>query len=159
MAGKKNSVVNLPSFANSKARHKYLIGEKFTAGLELVGTEVKSIRNGKAQISEAFARFSKDQLYLYNAYVDEYPFGNDNNHEPTRPRKLLLNRRELDRLKAAVEASGKTIVPLKLFFKGALIKCEIALGAGKNHRDKRQDLKKRVAQREAEQAIKHSLKR
>jgi SsrA-binding protein len=127
--------------------------------LELVGTEVKSIRNGKAQISEAFARFSKDQLYLYNAYVDEYPFGNDNNHEPTRPRKLLLNRRELDRLKAAVEASGKTIVPLKLFFKGALIKCEIALGAGKIHRDKRQDLKKRVAQREAEQAIKHSLKR
>ena len=92
-----------------------MLGDKFIAGLELRGTEVKSIRNGKAQISESFARFSKDELFLYNAYVDEYPFGNENNHEPTRPRKLLLNRRELDRLQAAVEASGKTIVPLRLF--------------------------------------------
>lgn len=136
-----------------------MLGDKFIAGLELRGTEVKSIRNGKAQISESFARFTKDQLFLYNAYVDEYPYGNENNHEPTRPRKLLLNRRELDRLQAAVEASGKTIVPLRLFFKGALIKCELALGTGKNQRDKRQDLKKRVAQREAEQALKNSMKR
>ena len=74
--------------------------------------------------------------------MDEYPFGNENNHEPTRPRKLLLNRRELDRLQAAVEASGKTIVPLRLFFNDALIKCELALGTGKNQQDKRQDLKK-----------------
>ena len=159
MGSKKKSSNPLPSFTNSKARHKFLLGDKFTAGLELRGTEVKSIRNGKAQISESFARFSKDQLFLYNAYVDEYPFGNEDNHEPTRPRKLLLNRRELDRLQAAVEASGKTIVPLRLFFNDALIKCELALGTGKNQRDKRQDLKKRVAQREAEQALKNSLKR
>lgn len=159
MGNKKKSTDTLPSFNNSKARHKFLLGDKFIAGLELRGTEVKSIRNGKAQISESFARFTKDQLFLYNAYVDEYPYGNENNHEPTRPRKLLLNRRELDRLQAAVEASGKTIVPLRLFFKGALIKCELALGTGKNQRDKRQDLKKRVAQREAEQALKNSLKR
>ena len=128
-------------------------------GIELQGTEVKSIRNGKAQISESFAKFIKDQLFLFNAYIDEYAFGNENNHEPTRARKLLLNRRELNRLQVAVEASGKTIVPLKLFFKGALIKCELALGTGKNQRDKRQDLKKRVAKREAEQAMKNSLKR
>jgi len=159
MAGKKKIADRLPSFSNSKARHKFLLGDKMVAGIELQGTEVKSIRNGKAQISESFARFDKDQLYLYNAYIDEYIFGNENNHEPTRPRKLLLNRRELDRLKAAVEASGKTIVPLKLFFKGALIRCELALGTGKNQRDKRQDLKKRVAQREADQAMKNSLKR
>ena len=159
MGSKKKSSNPLPSFTNSKARHKFLLGDKFIAGLELLGTEVKSIRNGKAQISESFARFSKDELFLYNAYVDEYPFGNENNHEPTRPRKLLLNRRELDRLQAAVEASGKTIVPLRLFFNNALIKCELALGTGKNQRDKRQDLKKRVAQREAEQALKNSLKR
>ena len=127
MACKKKVADRLPSFSNSKARHKFLLGDKMVAGIELQGTEVKSIRNGKAQISESFARFNKDQLYLYNAYIDEYIFGNENNHEPTRPRKLLLNRRELDRLKAAVEASGKTIVPLKLFFKGALIKCELAL--------------------------------
>ncbi|MDG1173535.1 MAG: SsrA-binding protein, partial [Opitutales bacterium] len=108
---------------------------------------------------ESFARFNKDELFLYNAYIDEYLFGNENNHEPARPRKLLLKRRELDRLKTAVEASGKTIVPIRLFFKGALIKCELALGSGKNQRDKRQDLKKRVALREAEQAMKNSLKR
>jgi SsrA-binding protein len=159
MGSKRKTSDSLPSFSNSKARHKFLLGDKFVAGIELLGTEVKSIRNGKAQISESFARFTKDQLYLLNAYVDEYPFGNENNHEPTRPRKLLLNRRELSRLQTAVEASGKTIVPLKLFFKGSLIKCELALGTGKNQRDKRQDLKKRVAQREAEQAMKNSLKR
>ena len=158
MVAQKNSQY-LPSFTNSKARHKFNLGDKLIAGIELTGTEVKSIRSGKAQISESFARFVKEQLFLYNAYIDEYPFGNENNHEPTRPRKLLLHRRELDRLKAAVEASGKTIVPLRLFFQGALIKCEIALGTGKNQRDKRQDLKKRVAQREAEQAIKNSLKK
>jgi len=158
MVAQKNSQY-FPSFTNSKARHKFNLGDKLIAGIELTGTEVKSIRSGKAQISESFARFVKEQLFLYNAYIDEYPFGNENNHEPTRPRKLLLHRRELDRLKAAVEASGKTIVPLRLFFQGALIKCEIALGTGKNQRDKRQDLKKRVAQREAEQAIKNSLKK
>ena len=159
MAAKKKAADSLPSFANSKARHKFLLSDNFVAGIQLNGTEVKSIRNGKAQISESFARFDKDELFLYNAYIDEYPFGNDNNHEPTRPRKLLLHRRELERLQAVVEAAGKTIVPLKLFFKGALIKCELAVGTGKNQRDKRQDLKKRDAKREAEQAIKNSLKR
>ena len=159
MAGKKKAADSLPSFTNSKARHKFLLSDNFVAGIQLNGTEVKSIRNGKAQISESFARFDKDELFLYNAYIDEYPFGNENNHEPTRPRKLLLHRRELERLQAAVEAAGKTIVPLKLFFKGALIKCELAVGTGKNQRDKRQDLKKRDAKREAEQAIKNSLKR
>ncbi len=159
MASKSQKNTPLPSFSNSKARHKYLLGDKIVAGLELCGTEVKSIRNGKAQISESFARFVKDQLFLYNAYIDEYFFGHENNHEPTRPRKLLLHRKELDKLRASVEASGKTIVPLRIFFIGALIKCELALGTGKNQRDKRQDLKKRVAQREAEQAVKNSLKR
>ena len=111
MGSKRKTSDSLPSFSNSKARHKFLLGDKIVAGIELLGTEVKSIRNGKAQISESFARFTKDQLFLLNAYVDEYPFGNENNHEPTRPRKLLLNRRELSRLQTAVEASGKTIVP------------------------------------------------
>jgi SsrA-binding protein len=159
MGGKPKPSEALPCFTNSKARHKFLLGDKFVAGIELRGSEVKSIRNGKAQISESFARFSKDELFLYNSYIDEYFFSNENNHEPTRPRKLLLNRRELNRLQAAVEASGKTIVPLRLFFKGALIKCEFALGTGKNQRDKRQDLKKRVAQREAEQALKNAMKK
>ena len=119
MGSKKKSSNPLPVLPTPKQDINFLLGDKFIAGLELRGTEVKSIRNGKAQISESFARFSKDELFLYNAYVDEYPFGNENNHEPTRPRKLLLNRRELDRLQAAVEASGKTIVPLRLFFNDA----------------------------------------
>ena len=159
MGGKSKSSETLPSFTNSKARHKFLLGDKFEAGIELRGSEVKSIRNGKAQISESFARFVKDELFLCNSYIDEYSFSNENNHEPTRPRKLLLNRRELNRLQSAVEASGKTIVPLRIFFKNSLIKCELALGTGKNQRDKRQDLKKRVAQREAEQALKNAMKK
>lgn len=117
MGGKSKSSETLPSFTNSKARHKFLLGDKFEAGIELRGSEVKSIRNGKAQISESFARFVKDELFLYNSYIDEYSFSNENNHEPTRTRKLLLNRRELNRLQSAVEASGKTIVPLRIFSK------------------------------------------
>ena len=93
MAGKIIKPDSLPSYNNSKAKHKFLLGEKVIAGVELKGTEVKSIRNGKAQIAESFAHFVKDQLFLFNAYVEEYPFGNEHNHEPTRPRKLLLHRR------------------------------------------------------------------
>jgi SsrA-binding protein len=149
----------LPVLTNSKARHKYALGDKYEAGVALSGTEVKSIRAGNAQISESYATFVKDELFLCNAYIAEYEFGGEENHPPQRPRKLLLKRKELTRLKAEVEAAGKTIVPLKLYFNNALIKCELALGTGKNQRDKRQDLKKRVAQREAEQAMKNSLKR
>jgi len=159
MGGNRKPSVSQPSFLNSKARHKFLLGDKFVAGIVLQGSEVKSIRLGKAQISESFARFVKDELFLFNSYIDEYFFSHDNNHEPSRSRKLLLNRRELNKLKTAVEASGKTIVPLRLFFSGSLIKCELALGTGKNQRDKRQDLKKRVAQREAEQAVKNAMKK
>ena len=127
--------------------------------MSFFGTEVKSLRKGNAQISESFARFIKNELFLFNAHISEYEFGGEQNHEPQRPRKLLLKLKELERLKAEIEAAGKTIIPLKLYFKNALVKCEIALGTGKNQRDKRQDLKKKVAQREADQALKNSLKR
>ena len=159
MSSPKKHKDSLPTLTNSKARHKFALGEKYEAGVELSGTEVKSIRAGNAQISESYAKFVKDELFLCNAYIAEYEYGGEENHPPQRPRKLLLKRRELTRLKGEVEAAGKTIVPLKLYFKNALIKCELALGAGKNQRDKRQDLKKRVAQREADQALKNSLKR
>jgi|TARA_B100001057_G_scaffold366358_1_gene369651 SsrA-binding protein len=135
------------------------LGEKFEAGIVLTGTEVKSIRAGNAQISESFARFVKDELFLFNVHIAEYEHGGEENHPPQRSRKLLLKRRELSKLKAEVEAAGKSLVPLRIYFKDALIKCQIAVGTGKNHRDKRQDLKKRVAQREADQALKNSLKR
>jgi SsrA-binding protein len=149
---------SLPVLTNPKARHKYLLGDKYEAGLVLTGTEVKSIRSGNAQITESFARFVKEELFLCNAYIAEYEYGGEDNHPPQRPRKLLLKRRELAKLKAEVEASGKALVPLRIYFKQALIKCQIAVGAGKNQRDKRQDLKKRVDQREADQAMKNSLK-
>ena len=120
---------------------------------------VKSIRSGNAQISESFARIVKEELFLFNAHIAEYEFGGDQNHETQRPRKLLLKRKEIERLRIEIEAAGKAIVPLRLYFKEALVKCELAVGTGKNHRDKRQDLKKRVASREAEQALKKSLRR
>ena len=148
-----------PVLTNSKARHKYLLGEKYEAGIVLSGTEVKSIRSGNAQISESFAKFVNQELFLFNAHIAEYEYGGEENHSTQRPRKLLLKRRELTKLKTEVEAAGKALVPLRIYFKEALIKCQIAVGTGKNQRDKRQDLKKRVAQREADQALKNSMKR
>jgi len=159
VTSKRKKADSLPVLTNSKARHKYLLGEKFEAGIVLCGTEVKSIRAGNAQISESFARFVKDELFLFNAHIAEYEYGGEENHAPQRPRKLLLKRRELSKLRSEVEAAGKALVALRIYFKNALIKCQIAVGTGKNQRDKRQDLKKRVAQREADQALKNSLKR
>lgn len=159
MSAKKKPSNQLPYITNSKARHKFAIGDKYEAGIELKGTEVKSIRSGNAQISESYARIVKEELFLFNAHIAEYEFGGDQNHETQRPRKLLLKRREIERLRIEIEAAGKAIVPLRLYFKEALVKCELAVGTGKNHRDKRQDLKKRVANREAEQALKKSLHR
>jgi len=148
-----------PVITNSKARHKFSLGDKYEAGLVLLGTEVKSIRLGNAQVNESYARFIKNELFLFNTHIAEYEYGGEQNHEPQRPRKLLVKSKEIERLRAEVEASGKTIVPLRLYFKNALIKCELAVGVGKNQRDKRQDLKKKVANREADQALKNSLKR
>ncbi len=148
-----------PVISNTKSRHKYSLGDKYEAGIVLHGTEVKSIRLGNAQISESFAKIVKNELFLFNAYIAEYDFGGTDNHSPQRPRKLLLKRKEIERLRLEVEAAGRTIVPLRLFFRNALIKCELAVGTGKNQRDKRQDLKKQVAQREADQALKNMLKR
>ena len=144
---------------NPKARHRYFITDKYEAGIVLLGTEVKSFRAGQVQIGQSFAKFIKNELFLFNAHVSEYEFGGDENHEPRRPRKLLLKRRELNRLKIAIEAGGKTIVPLRVYFKGALVKVQLGLGTGKKLKDKRQDLKKRTAQREAEQALKSYQKR
>ena len=159
MASKSKEKNTLPVVTNSKARHKFQIGDKYEAGIVLTGTEVKSIRSGNAQISESFAKFIKDELFLFNAHIAEYEYGGEENHPPQRPRKLLLKRRELTRLKAEIEAAGKSIVALRIYFKDALIKCQLGVGTGKDQRDKRQDLKKRVAQREAEQALKNSMKR
>lgn len=139
---------------NRKARHRYSIDRTFEAGIVLQGTEVKSFRDGQAQIAEAFIRLnSRDEPMLYNAHIPTYRYGTDANHEPLRPRKLLLHRREVAILKQGSQKAGLTIVPLEMYLRRGLIKLSIGLCRGKNLRDKRQDLKRAVEMREAERAI------
>lgn len=143
---------------NSKAHHKYHIGDRYECGIVLTGTEVKSVRAGKAQISEAFVRVDRMQPILYQAHIDEYAFGNIQNHTPTKPRKLLLHKREIHRLSAALQQEGYTLVPIRLYLKEALVKVEIALCKGKQLYDKRQDLKNKQAQLEAKRALSASYR-
>lgn len=139
---------------NRKAHYNYTIEDRMEAGLVLRGTEVKSIRQGKAQLSESFVRIVKAKPVLFNAHIEAYSHGNLNNHEPRRPRKLLLHKREIDKLRAAIEAGGKTVVPIRLYQKSGLFKIEIGIGTGKKKHDKRETLKRKEALREAERAIK-----
>ena len=159
MSAKAKDSGRMREVRNPKARHKYFITDKYEAGIVLKGTEVKSVRIGKVQIGQAFAKFVKNELFLFNAHISEYEFGGLENHEPRRARKLLHHSRELNRLKIEVEAGGKAIVPLRIYFKRALIKVQIGVGVGKKLHDKREDLKKRSAQREAEQALKSHQRR
>lgn len=154
MAKKDKSSSGFKEIRNSKAFHEYFIQDTVEAGIELLGTEVKSIRLGKAQISEAFVRIEKNQAILYHAHIDEYAFGNIHNHNPVRPRRLLLHKREIRQLQEASQAQGMSIVPLRMYTKNGLIKIEIAICKGKKLYDKRETLKKKMAMREAEKALK-----
>lgn len=140
---------------NSKIFHEYTVGEKFEAGLVLTGTEVKALRIGRGQISDAFVRIDRGTPILYNAHIEEYAFGNFANHNPTRPRKLLLHQKEISRLVGAVTTGGHTIVPIRIYFKHGLAKVEIALCKGKKLYDKREAIKKREHSREAERAMRN----
>jgi SsrA-binding protein len=129
---------------NRRARFDYEVGQVFEAGLALTGTEVKSLRSGKATIAESYAAAHKGEMFLYNSNIPEYLQANRFNHEPRRPRKLLLKSREISRLSSAVEREGMTIVPLKIFFNDrGFAKIEIALGRGKKLHDKRETEKQR----------------
>src|SRR5947199_8092181 len=134
---------------NRKARFNYAIGETFEAGIVLTGSEVKSMRTGKANIGEAYAGARDGELWLYNSNISEYRQAGRFNHAPKRPRKLLLHRRQIDKLAGGVERDGMTIVPLKMYFneKGRA-KVEVALGRGKKLHDKRETEKKRSWERE-----------
>jgi SsrA-binding protein len=135
--------------ANRKARHNFFIEETLEAGLELTGTEVKSLREGKANISEAYASEENGDLLLINAYIPEYQQGNRFNHAPRRPRRILMHRRELDRWIGLVNRGGMAIVPLKLYFNArGIAKLELGLAKGKKLHDKRQTEKKRDWARE-----------
>ena len=146
---KKSDPNNRVVAENRKARHDYEFGDVVEAGLQLTGTEVKSLRTGKANIAESYASDENGEIVLINSYIPEYDQGNRFNHEPRRPRKLLLHKREIARMSQAVQREGMTIVPLKLYFndKGRA-KLAVAVARGKKNYDKRQDAKKRDWQRD-----------
>lgn len=140
---------------NRKARHDYHILETFEAGLVLKGTEVKSLRAGKANLQDSFARIDNSELILYNMHISHYEQGNRFNHDPKRPKKLLMHQREIMRLLGKTREKGLTLVPLKVYFSRGWAKVELALAKGKKAYDKREDIKARDARREMERAVKN----
>lgn len=138
---------------NPKATHDYHILETWECGVVLTGTEVKSLRNGKASIKEAYARLRNGEVFLEGMNITPYEQGNRYNHDPVRTRKLLLHRREIEKLIGAVEQKGLTLVPLELYFKNGRAKVVVALGRGKKQHDKREDLKRRAVERETARAV------
>src|SRR6266566_857750 len=137
---------------NSKARRDFHILETFEAGIVLRGTEVKSLRAGKGQIRDAFARVEDNEVFLYNAHIDEYSHGNLQNHEPKATRKLLLHKAEIRKLFGLAAVKGNTLVPLSFYWKNGKVKVALAVGKGKAEFDKREDLKEREADREVKRA-------
>ena len=140
--------------SNKKAFHDYFVLQKAEAGVALTGTEVKSLRDGKANIKDSYVIFKNGEAFLFNAHISPYSHGNLKNHEPERNRKLLLHRREIEKLHEQVVEKGLTVVPLRLYFKGGKVKVEIAVVRGKKLYDKRETEKKRELDREAAVAMK-----
>src|SRR5512134_2353467 len=141
--------------SNPKARRDYHILETFEAGIVLKGTEVKALRAGKGQISEAFARVENDEVFLYNAHIDEYAHGNLQNHQPKAPRKLLLHKSEIRKLFELAAVKGNALVPLSFYWKSGRVKVALGVGKGKAQFDKREDLKRREADLELKRATMH----
>lgn len=139
---------------NKKARHDYFIEDTYEAGISLAGTEVKSLRMGKASIKESFIKNINAELFILNMHISPYEKGNIFNKDPLRTRKLLLHRYEINKIQGAVTTKGYTIVPLKVYLKGSLIKVEIGIAKGKKQYDKRQDIAKKDQRREAEKQFK-----
>lgn len=139
---------------NRKARHLYNIVETFESGIALQGTEVKSVRDARVNLKDSYARVENGELFLYNMHISPYTHGNRFNHEPLRPRKLLMHRREINRLGGYVQEKGLTLVPLSLYLRRGKVKVELALARGKRDYDKRQDIAERDAKREMERAFK-----
>ena len=139
---------------NKKAFYDYFIEDKYEAGIELVGTEVKSLRMGKCSIKEAFVRIQQGEVYVYGMHISPYEKGNIFNKDPLRPRKLLLHRYEIRKIEGQIAQKGYTLVPLTVYLKGNLMKVEIGLAKGKKQYDKRQDIAKKDQRREAEKQFK-----
>lgn len=148
----KDEIKNIAT--NRKARHEYIIIETFEAGLVLKGTEVKSLREGKANLKDSYARIDKEEAVLLNMHISPYEKANRYNQDPTRPRKLLLHKSQIKRLLGKVVEKGLTLIPLRLYFKGSYAKVELAVAVGKKLYDKR----KSIAERDAERALRRALK-
>jgi SsrA-binding protein len=142
---------------NRRARHRFQVLERMEAGIELQGSEVKSLRDGKAQINEAYAVVDGGEVWLRGAHIPPYPPASDQNHDPDRPRKLLLHRREIERLIGKTAERGLTLVPTRIYFKGPRAKVELALAKGKEGRDRRREIADRDLRREVERDFKQRL--
>ena len=140
---------------NRKAYHNYRIEESFEAGIVLKGSEIKSVRAGKVNLSDAYAKPENGELWLHNSHIASYDAASYNTHEPVRPRKLLLHRKEIDNLASKVVQKGLTLVPLKLYIKHGLAKLELGVARGKRVYDKRETIARRDADREVERAMKY----
>lgn len=151
---KNNFTVN----TNRKAFHNYHISDTYEAGLELLGSEVKSLREKEVSIEQAFIKIENSQGYIYNMYVKPYKFNTHGEIDPVRPRRLLLNRQEINKLGGASAIKGNAVVPLELFFKNGWAKLKIGLAKGKQNFDKREDIKKRDLNREMEQSFKNKIR-
>jgi SsrA-binding protein len=138
---------------NRKARHDYEILETYEAGIALRGTEVKSLRDGRANLKDAYAAVREGEIWLYGVHISPYSHGNINNHDPERDRKLLMHRREIRRLVGKTKETGLTVVPLQLYFNHGKVKVELALAKGKKQYDKREAIAKRDAEREMKRAF------
>ncbi len=141
---------------NRKAYHDYHIEETMEAGIALLGTEVKSLREGRVNLRDSYVTIKGGEAYLVNCHISPYSHGNIMNHDPLRTRKLLLHRKEIERVRGKIEAKGYTLIPLKLYFKGSYAKVEVGLARGKKIYEKRDRIKEREAQREIEKATKAS---
>ena len=139
---------------NRRARHEYHLLDKVEAGVVLAGTEVKALRDGKSTLQQAYAEIRDGEAWLVGLHIPEYGAGNRENHEPDRPRKLLLHRREIDRLNSQVREKGFTLVPTRLYFKDGRVKAELALARGKEVRDKRRAIADRDAKRQLDRELK-----
>jgi len=146
------------TITNRKARHEYHIDKKFETGVALTGTEIKSIRAGKANLQDSYARVENGELILYNMHISPYEQGNRFNHEPKRPRKLLMHKREIMRLLGQTKEKGYALIPLRLYFTRGWVKIELALARGKKKYDKREDMAARDAKREIDRAMKDKMR-
>lgn len=156
MAQKKKAALDANLVAqNKKARHDYAITATYEAGLVLTGTEIKSVRGRRVQLKDGYAQFHNGELWLMNVHINEYSNGNVFNHDPLRNRKLLLHKKELQKLRATLTTKGVTLVPLKMYLKHGFAKVLLGVAKGKHEYDKRNDIKRREQERQIERVLKH----